>query len=149
MTQEIIKAKWTTDIKSKTYQDSINIRYNVFIREQEFPEGSDIDDLEAGSEHLVLYDKENSPLATARIYQLKNKLYRIERVAVLKHARKLGLGKILIHEMEERISENGGKMITLNSESEAIDFYKKYGYQKIGDEFLDYHIMHQKMTKEL
>ena len=74
MTQEIIKAKWTTDIKSKTYQDSINIRYNVFIREQEFPEGSDIDDFEADSEHLVLYDKENSPLATARIYQLKNKL---------------------------------------------------------------------------
>ena len=51
--------------------------------------------------------------------------------------------------MEERIRANGGKAIILNSESEAVGFYKKYGYEKVGPEFLDYHIMHQKMEKEL
>lgn len=149
MTQETIQAEWTTDIQSEVYQDSINIRYDVFITEQEFPEGSDIDAFESDSEHLVLYDEDETPLATARIYPLEDKRYRIERVAVLKKARKLGLGKILIQEIEERITDNGGEAITLNSESDAVGFYKKYGYEKIGDEYLDYHIMHQKMEKEL
>ena len=34
MIQETIQAKWTTDTQSKIYHDSINIRYNVFIVEQ-------------------------------------------------------------------------------------------------------------------
>ena len=84
MTQETIQAVWTTDTQSDIYQDSVQIRYDVFITEQRFPEGSDIDDFEAGSEHLVLYDQDGTPLATARIYALEGQLYRIERVAVLK-----------------------------------------------------------------
>lgn len=147
MIQETIQAKWTTDTQSKIYHDSINIRYNVFIVEQKFPEGSDIDALEEESEHLVLYNQKQEPLATARIIELEDHWYRIERVAVSKNARKLGLGKILIQQIEERVLKNGGKAITLNSESEAIGFYEKHGYNKIGPEYLDYHIMHQKMIK--
>ena len=147
MAQETIQAKWITNTQSKIYQDATDIRYNVFIAEQKFPEGSDIDALDEKSEHLVLYDHKDAPLATARINELEKPWYQIERVAVSKNARKLGLGKILIQEMEERILENGGEAITLNSESEAIGFYKKNGYEEIGDQYLDYHIMHQKMIK--
>ena len=147
MAEETIQARWTTDTKSKTYQDSIDIRYNVFITEQEFPEGSDIDALEEDSDLLVLYNQENVPLATARVYELDDHWFRIERVAVSKTARNLGLGKILIREIEKHVRDHGGKAITLNSENEAIGFYKKHGYQEIGAQYLDYHIMHQKMIK--
>ena len=149
MTQATIQAVWTTDTQSETYQDAIAIRYDVFITEQKFPEGSDIDDLEAAAEHLVLYDHTGRPLATARIYAVDEHVFRIERVAVLKAARKMGLGKVLIHKMEERIAAHGGQKIILNSESPAVGFYKKYGYEKVGAEFLDFHIMHQKMAKAL
>jgi len=94
MTQATIQAIWTTDTQSETYQDAIAIRYDVFITEQKFPEGSDIDDLETAAEHLVLYDHTGRPLATARIYAVDEHVFRIERVAVLKAARKMCLGKV-------------------------------------------------------
>lgn len=149
MVQETIQAKWTMNTESKVYQDAIQIRYEVFIKEQAFPEGSDIDHLEEDSEHLVLYDGDYNPLAAARIIEISKDVYRIERVVVLKEARKQGLGRILMNEMERRIKENGGQKITLKSESTAVGFYKKFGYQKVGEEFLDYHIMHQTMEKQL
>lgn len=147
MPQEMIQAKWTTDTQSKIYKDSLDIQYNVFIAEQKFPEGTNVDALEESSEYLVLYNQEHTPLATARINKLEDHWYRVERVAVEKNARKLGLGKILIQKIEKRVLENGGKAITLNSEDEAIGFYKKHNYQESGAQFLKYHVMHQKMIK--
>src|SRR5690625_4701264 len=149
MVQDTIQVKWTTDTESKTYQDAIQIRYDVFITEQAFPEGSDIDHLEEDAEHLVLYSEENKPLAAARILETSKDVYLIERVVVAKEARKQGLGRVLMKAMEERIEANGGQKIILNSESPAVGFYEKLDYQKVGEEFLDYHIMHQKMEKEL
>ena len=111
MVQDTIQVKWTTDTESKTYQDAIQIRYDVFITEQAFPEGSDIDHLEEDAEHLVLYSEENKPLAAARILETSKDVYLIERVVVAKEARKQGLGRVLMNAMEERIEENGGKRL--------------------------------------
>lgn len=144
----MVRAEWTTDIHSQIYKDSIQIRQEVFIEEQGFPPDSDIDDLEAASEHLVLYE-DHTPLATARIYNVRDKVYRIERVAVLKNERSRGLGKVLLQELENHIEQKNAHEITLKSKGIAVDFYKKHGYEKNGEEFLDYGIPHLEMVKKL
>lgn len=144
----MIQVKWTKDIDSRIYSDAVNIRYEVFIEEQKFPEGSDIDELEDLTEHLVLYDEEK-PLATARIFELEKNVYRIERVAVRTSERKRGLGSTLIHVIEEKMEEKGAEEIVLKSEGIAIEFYKKFGYQGTGDIFLEYGEPHQQMSKLL
>ena len=91
----MIEAIWTEDTQSQIYQDSLAIRLEIFIDEQGYPDGSELDELEEETIHLVLYEDQQA-IATNRIYQVNNETYRIERVAVRKNARKRGLGERLI-----------------------------------------------------
>ena len=144
----MIQALWTTDTDSQIFKDSIAIRHEVFIEEQAYPLGSDIDALEKSTEHLVLYDHKKA-IATARIYDLGENTYRIERVAVRDDERNRGLGSKIMTEAEAKIEALDGVKITLKSEDTAIDFYKKFGYKAIGDEIIEYGFSHQEMVKDI
>lgn len=80
-------AVWTENLRSKTYEDAISIRYEVFVNEQNVPEDVEVDELEDKSHHVVLYE-ENQPVGTARIYHRGDGVYKIQRVAVLKNIAK-------------------------------------------------------------
>lgn len=144
----MIKAVWSDTTTSQVYKDSLAIRLETFIEEQGYPDGTEIDDLEEHTIHLVFYENKQ-PLATTRIYHVGENIYRIERVAVRKSARKRGLGAKLIHEAEAKIETLGGKQITLKSEDIAINFYKKFDYEAVGEEIIEYGFSHQKMIKSL
>jgi len=144
----MIQPLWTTDTSSQIFKDSIAIRHEIFIEEQAYPPGSDIDDLEEDTEHLVLYENKH-PIATVRIYNTENHTYRIERVAVRSEARKRGLGTKLMELAEAKIIELGGTRITLKSEDTAIAFYQKFGYEVVGDEIMEYGLSHQQMEKTI
>lgn len=144
----MIQAIWTEDTQSQIYQDSVAIRFEIFIDEQGYPDYSELDELEEETIHLVLYEDEQA-IATNRIYQINNDTYRIERVAVRKIARKRGLGERLLKEAEAKIIELGGKNITIKSEDIAIEFYKRFGYKPVGAEIMEYGFSHQAMTKEI
>lgn len=144
----MIQAVWSDTTASQVYKDSLAIRLEVFIEEQGYPDGSEIDELEEHTTHLVFYEEEQ-PIATTRIYQVEEKTYRIERVAVRNEERKRGLGDRLVKEAEAKIIELGGELITLKSEDTAIEFYKKHGYEPVGNEIIEYDYSHQKMIKEI
>jgi len=144
----MIQPLWTTDTSSQIFKDSIAIRHDIFIEEQAYPPGSDIDDLEEHTEHLVLYEGKRA-LATVRIYNTENHTYRIERVAVRSEARERGLGTKLMELAEAKIIELGGTRITLKSEDTAIEFYEKFDYEVVGDEIMEYGLPHQQMEKTI
>lgn len=144
----MIKVKWTTDIESDIFLDSVAIRHDVFIEEQAYPPNSDIDDLEVASEHLVLYEGGHA-LATARLYHVETDVFRIERVAVRARERQRGLGSRLIEELENKVKTRPASEIILKSEGLAIKFYQKLGYKKVGDIFYEYEQPHQLMKKTL
>ena len=102
-----IEAKWTTDLNSKIYQDALNIRHEVFVAEQKVPVNLEIDDLEDQTEHIVLY-KDDEPIGTARIYDLGNAIYKVQRVATKKEVRGQGYGAALMKQIERKIKEIGG-----------------------------------------
>lgn len=144
----MLNAHWTTDIQSQTYKDALQIRYEVFVNEQQVPKELEIDDLEEKAHHLVLY-QENQPIGTARIYHLGNQLYKIQRVAVYKNFRGMGIGSALIKECEKQIALLGGQKITLGAQTHALAFYKQFNYTIEGDEFMDAGIPHLEMTKTI
>ena len=144
----MLNAHWTTDIQSKTYKDALQIRYEVFVDEQQVPKELEIDDLEEKAHHLVLY-QEKQPIGTARIYHLGNQLYKIQRVAVCKNFRGTGIGSALIKECEQQIALLGGQKITLGAQTHALAFYEQLNYIVEGDEFMDAGIPHLEMTKIL
>lgn len=144
----MINAIWTTDLEAQTYLDALNIRYEVFVNEQNVPEDVEVDNLEDKSHHLVLYE-DDQPIGTARIYHRGDGIYKIQRVAVLKEYRNLGFGAVLIRECERQIQQLRGTKITLGAQIHALSFYEKLGYQAEGPEFMDAGIPHREMTKTL
>jgi len=142
------EAEWTTDLDSNTYKDALTIRHDVFVVEQKVPMELEVDSLEDQTDHIVLYHNDEA-VATARIYNLDNDTYKVQRVATLKKHRGQGYGKKLMQEIEQKVKTLGGSKLTLGGQNTALAFYEKLGYQIESDEFMDAGIPHHTMVKYL
>ncbi len=142
------EAKWTTDLESIIRKDAMAIRFKVFVDEQEVPEDLEIDDLEEDAHHMVLYEKDE-PVATARIFEIDEGYYKIQRVAVYKDQRGKGYGAKTIQEAEKKIRALGGHKIILGAQLQALPFYEKLGYKVSSEEYMDAGIPHHDVTKDL
>ena len=140
--------KQTRDTQSSTYQDSIMIRRLVFIEEQNVPEDIEIDENEAACLHVVAYQNDKA-VATARLYQLDDKSFKVQRVAVLAEERGKHYGNHLLLALEQAGKELGGERFILGAQSYAIPFYEKLGYVINSDEYLEAGISHYDMEKRL
>ncbi len=97
------------------------------------------DDLETTT-HLGLYN--NSKLAgIVSIFASCHKLFpqvgqfQLRGMAVLDEFQKKGYGERLVSEAECCIKEQNGSLIWFNAREAAVDFYKKMGYEIVGDAF--------------
>jgi len=142
------KVSWTENLNSKIYEDALNIRYKVFVEEQNVPAEVETDELEDKSHHLVLYENHHA-IGTARIYHRGNGVYKIQRVAILEKYRGQGAGIQVMKECELQIKKLHGTKITLGAQLQAFSFYEKLGYTAKGPEFMDAGIPHREMTKNL
>jgi len=82
------------------------------------------------SEYILVLDDNNKPISTCRIHVLEDEGYaKIERVATVSAARKIGAGRLAITEAEKWIKEKGISKIVITSRDEAVGFYEKLGYK--------------------
>lgn len=142
----LLHFEWTQDLNSKTYQDALAIRKEVFVEEQQVPVSIEIDDLENKTLHLVGYE-DAIAVATARIYPMENGKYKVQRVAIRKAVREKKYGSILMQEIERHVRELGGKRLFLGAQNHAIGFYEKVGYTICGEEYEEAGIQHHDMDK--
>ena len=125
--------------------NAFKIRDLVFCKEQKVSKKIEFDGLDEFCNHYLAKINE-LPIGTARIREEKKGTFKIERMAVLKEYRKKGVGKAIIEEILKNYSNlNRVNNLTLNSQIEAKDFYKKFGFVEVGDEFIEANITHIKM----
>ena len=125
--------------------DSLMIRKKVFVDEQGFKD--EFDETDKTCSHIVLYDNEKS-IATCRFFK-EGENYHIGRVAIIKEYRGQGLGNKIMQVAENEILKEGGKTIEVSAQVRVSDFYKKLGYNKVGDIYFDEYCEHIRMVKEL
>ncbi len=125
--------------------DIIGIRTEVFIDEQGFKD--EFDETDKICSHIVLYDNE-IPVATCRYFE-ENGVYHIGRVAVIKEYRNQHLGNEIIKIAEAEILKENGKQIEVSAQVRVSEFYKKLGYNKVGDIYFDEFCEHIRMVKNL
>lgn len=77
----------------------------------------------------------------------------IGRVAIAKAARGMGVGRIVMQELEAaalaRHAANGRVRVELSAQDHAMPFYEKLGYVQYGDAYLDEGIWHHDAYKDL
>ena len=125
----------------------IEIRKNVFIKEQNVPVEIEIDGLDSEAEHFIAY-LDDKPIGCARIRTNKNYV-KLERIAILKKNRGKGFGTVLTKFLIDYCrNENFGEIIS-HSQTCVADFYKKLGFKIRGKPFFEADIEHFEMYLDI
>ena len=135
----VINIKTATTKKDK--DKCFSIRRNVFVKEQNILEKIEFDDESIDATYFIAQYK-NVYVGTARC-RLTDFGIKLERFAVLKSYRNLGVGKKLALYILSSIKDE--KVIYLHAQESVIGFYSKLGFKRIGSQFFEAEIPHQKM----
>ena len=133
------------EVNYSEYREKIRkVRNKVFVEGQNVPENIEEDGKDDECYHVLL-TRYAQPIATGRM----EKDGHVGRIAVLEEYRGMNFGTMIMNKLEDIAFKNGIKKLYLNSQSHAIPFYMKLGYETVGDYFFEAGIEHKKMVKEL
>lgn len=108
------------------------------------------EELEKEKEHLLIGAFEDEKmLACCMLVEENSKTIRLRQMAVLNDLQGKGIGKALMIFAENLARDRGYKKITMHARKNAIGFYEKMGYSKVGEEFEEITIPHYLMEKKL
>jgi len=124
------------------YEAACFIRNTVFVEEQNVPKELELDEYEAVSTFYLLFF-EGKPVATAR-WRETEKGVKLERFAVLKDFRNQKLGYVILKRVLEDVVPLK-KEIYLHAQIDAFNFYKRNGFEPIGEKFVEAGIVHYLM----
>jgi predicted GNAT family N-acyltransferase len=133
---------------SASLEDAHAVRRAVFVEGQGVPEATEMDGLDAEARHVVAYDGDE-PVGAARLREPDPSVAKVERVAVREDYRGQGLGRLLMHELEDVAREAGMDEAVLHGQTAVEGFYESLGYETVSDVFYEADIPHVEMRKPL
>ena len=122
----------------------LQLRSDVFVVEQTCvfldPDGRD---LEPGCRQLWIEGDDGAVVAAARVLD-DGDARRIGRIVTAPPARRRGLGRRLV---EHALAHHPGPWV-LDGQSQLVDWYRTFGFEVSGDEYLEDGIAHVPMRRE-
>jgi predicted GNAT family N-acyltransferase len=118
------------------------IRRTVFVHEQAVPVEVEADGRDDACQHFLARLGE-LPVATARARHTP-KGWKVERVAVLRQQRKLGVGKELIRQVLAEAP--AGVVVYVHAQESALGFWERLGFVAEGPRFEEGGIGHRRMV---
>ena len=119
------------------------IRREVFVGEQNCPPELEWEFEDESTHFLATVD--GVPAGASR-WRKTDKGYKLERFAVLKNFRNMGVGQALVKTVLNDLPDHAG-FIYLHAQVDAVTLYERFGFVKIGSEFEEAGIRHYKMVK--
>lgn len=144
---KVMKAKVIT--LEEELKAALEIRKEVFVEEQGVAaenEYDEFDTLHGPCQHVLVYHG-GKPVGTGRVRVIDD-YGKLERICVLKPYRKLGVGKVIMAALEKVALKQGVSRVKIHGQTQAEGFYKKLGYQRVSDVFMEEGIPHVVMVKE-
>ena len=130
------------------YQQMIKLRDDILRK----PLGLSFSEEELENEknnlHMAAYE-DDQMLGCCMLVEEEPGTVRLRQMAVLNDLQGKGIGKALMQFAENLARDRGYKKITMHARKNALGFYEKMGYKKIGTEFEEITIPHYVMEKEL
>ena len=143
-------AKTFSELNIEELYQILRLRSEVFVVEQDCVY-QDIDNKDQNAIHLYYIDNDEI-VAYTRIFKAGHYYENpcIGRVVVSKKNRGKDLGKKIMIDSIEYIKQNiKGEKIELSAQKYLDKFYKDLGFYKIGEDYLEDGIPHQRMIKEI
>lgn len=136
----IVEARWPRDAAQVRA-----VREAVFVREQNVPLDLEWDGLDATCVHCLAMIEDGTAIGTARLLPDGH----IGRMAVLAPWRNGGVGSAMLQWMMDRAHAEGFAEVRLNAQVHALDFYRRHGFDAVGEVFMDAGIAHRAMVRAL
>ena len=121
------------------------IRDEVFVREQGVPVELEHDGKDPDCVHVLASLKDGTPVGTGRLLPDGH----IGRMAVRKTWRGQGVGGAMLALLIEEARTLGHLETALNAQVSALDFYRSFGFEEIGERFIEAGLQHQAMHLRL
>lgn len=131
------------------WQAYYQLRWQVLRAPWQQPLGSERDNLEAQSLHLMLMAEDGNIAAVGRLHQLDATTAQVRYMAVANAWQGKGAGGLLLQALEQEAVKLGLQRVVLNARETARDFYIKQGYRYVEDAATQFGISHQRMQKHL
>ena len=130
------------------YMQVIKLRNDILRR----PLGLTFTDEELEKEkqnlHIAAFEDDHM-LGCCMLVEEEPQTVRLRQMAVINDLQGKGIGRALMQFAENLARDRGYRKITMHARKNAVGFYEKMGYRKIGNEFEEITIPHYVMEKEL
>ncbi|MBC8379595.1 MAG: GNAT family N-acetyltransferase [Planctomycetes bacterium] len=131
------------------WEQYYDLRWCVLREMCDQPPGSEKDDLEEDSYHLMATE-EGKCVGVGRAHFNHGSEGQIRCMGVDVDCRGKGIGTKILEALEIYFLRNATGSVILNAHKEAVGFYQRYGYQVTGEEPLLFGaVEHVKMCKRL
>jgi predicted GNAT family N-acyltransferase len=137
-----IEVSKITDVSK--LEKAFAIRRKVFVDEQGCPPELEWEFEEDSVHFLATVD--GNPAGASR-WRKTISGYKLERFAVLKEYRNLGIGQALVNAVLNDLPLDA-EYVYLHAQLPAISLYEKFGFEKVGDLFEEAGIEHFKMVRK-
>ncbi len=119
----------------------MQLRMDVFVKEQGFSEAAERDDKDEISWHLYITEDER-PVATARIFAEEPGVMHVGRICVAKDRRGEGVGDLVMRLLIDRALQLDAQEVRLGAQKRVQPFYERYGFIVLGDEYQEEGVPH-------
>jgi len=129
-------------------RQAFEVRKQVFVREQGISEDLVFNGHDNKALQMVVKDGERV-IGSARVKFLAGNQAKLERMAVLKHYRRKGIGKEMLLFLDGVLKDKQVKQVIIHAQLEVVPFYKLCGFNELGLPFQEAGIKHIKMCKQV
>ena len=98
--------------------------------------------------HIAAYE-DDQMLGCCMLVEEEPDMVRLRQMAVINDLQGKGIGKALMIFAENLARDHGYRKITMHARKNAVGFYEKMGYVRVGNEFEEITIPHYLMEKKL
>ena len=125
------------------------LRYRILRKPWQQPRGSEKDELENVSVHVMAMDG-GRVVGVGRLHGNPNEESQVRFMAVDPEYEGKGIGTLILKELEKEARKRHSKCIVMDARESAVDFYKKMGYRVVGPTHTLFgEIPHFRMKKDL
>ena len=140
----------TEPTSEKDFELYYDLRWRILRKPWDQPKGSEKDELEDKSIHIMVCDEDRIPIGVGRAHFNSDEEAQVRFMAIEEEWQGRGVGGMILSKLEEKIKEKGVKHIVLNSRDIAIDFYEKHGYEIVKEAHTLFDVIpHYKMRKDI
>jgi YbgC/YbaW family acyl-CoA thioester hydrolase len=120
------------------------VRTAVFVREQGIPAELEWDEHDAISQHAVVFNRLNMPVACGRLLPDGH----IGRVAVVQALRGSRAGKLVMQSLMQAARSAGHSHADISAQQAVVGFYQRLGFRTVGEPYIEAGIAHIRMRAD-